>query len=431
MAMTDFTIISRSMTGRLFSTITTIVTVAVAVGLMLVLLSMRNSAQQAFARGSGNMHMLVSRDASPLVAVLNGIFYADSPRNYMEWPKYIQIANNYPFEYAIPTQQGDSYRGLPVMATTTEFFEKFQPAVDSPWELEDGRFFQSPFEVVVGAEAARARGLGVGDALFLTHGASTESGDAVGMEDHVHTEYSYNVVGVLKPTGSAHDRALFTDLDSSWILHAHDRRKAELGHDIALTTIEDLEVQDKKITGIYTKVFSRPGMQGSAAMQPVFNALRADTSITVASPSNQIGQLFTIVSNIDKILIAMAGVVMISSAIAIMLALYNSMEQRRRQIAVLRVLGSSRGHIFELVVTESALLGLLGAIVGIGLAYGGGLAVAGAMKERLGLVIVPTMEPLVVAVICLATIALASIAGFVPAMMAYRTPVARNLRPLG
>lgn len=419
------------MTGRLFSTITTIVTVAVAVGLMLVLLSMRNSAQQAFARGSGNMHFMISRDASPLVAVLNGVFYADPPRNYIDWPKYIQIANNYPFEYAIPTQQGDSFRGLPVMATTEEFFEKFEPSVDEPWELEDGRFFQSPFEVVVGAEAARARGIKVGDSLFLSHGASSDTGEAVSEGDHVHTEYTYNVVGVLLPTGSAHDRALFTDLDSSWILHAHDRRKAELGHDIALTTIEDLEVQDKKVTGIYARVFSRPGMQGSASMQPVFNALRGDTSITVASPSNQIAQLFEIVSNIDKILIAMAGVVMVSSAIAIMLALYNSMEQRRRQIAVLRVLGSSRSHIFELVVTESAILGLLGAIVGVGLAFGGGLLVADAMKERLGLVIVPTLEPLTVAVICLATIALASVAGLVPAMMAYRTPVARNLRPLG
>jgi putative ABC transport system permease protein len=185
------------------------------------------------------------------------------------------------------------------------------------------------------------------------------------------------------------------------------------------------------ITGIYLRVITRAGQDASAALPMVFEMLRQDPTITAAAPTDQIRRLFAIVSNIDQIFVAMAAVVMISSGIAIMLALYNSMEQRRRQIAVLRVLGCSRARVFGLVVTESAILGVLGAAVGVGLALAGGFAVAAVLKERLGLVVEPTLPLEITLVVMLATVALASAAGIIPALMAYRTSVAKNLRPIG
>lgn len=185
------------------------------------------------------------------------------------------------------------------------------------------------------------------------------------------------------------------------------------------------------ITGIYMRALTRPGQEASAVLPQLFTMLRADPTITAASPTDQIRQLFKIVSNIDQIFVAMAAVVMVSSGIAIMLALYNSMEHRRRQIAVLRVLGCSRPRIFGLVVTESALLGVIGAAVGLVLCIVGGTVVAAAMKQRLGLVIEPTLPLEPTLAVLAATVVLASLAGIVPAIMAYRTGVARNLKPIG
>src|SRR5258705_6770351 len=139
--MTDFPIIRRSLIARLFSTVTTIVSVAVAVALMLVLLSMKDSGQRAFERGSGNMHLLVSRDASPLDSVLNGVFYARAPAKPILWPEYERLLKmpiaslggaplSEVLEYAIPIQQGDSYRGFPTLATTPDFFTRFRPAAE-------------------------------------------------------------------------------------------------------------------------------------------------------------------------------------------------------------------------------------------------------------------------------------------------------------
>ncbi len=425
MALTDGAILRRSLTSRMFSTVTTIATVGVAVGLMIVLLAMKDAGRKAFDRGSGTMHLLISRDASPLTAVLNGIFYANAPAAPIQWNEYQQIRAAFPWAWAIPTQQGDSYRGLPVMATSEEFFTKFQPAQDESWEFAEGEVFDEAFEIVLGAEAARMSGLRIGSVINLTHGMPRDP------SAHVHEEYDYTVVGILEPTGSAHDRAVFSDLRSTWIIHAHDRRVDELGTGIGLTTVADLTDADRLITGIYGRVATRPGSDASSAIQQVFFRIRSNPTFTVASPSDQISKLFQIVGNIDRIFLAMAGVVVISSGIGIMLALYNSMEQRRRQIAVLRVLGCPRNKIFGLVLTESAILGMLGAVAGVLLAFVGGQVASAAMQARLGLVIDPGLPPLTTLNVVLGTVILASLAGVIPALKAYRTPVAENLRPLG
>lgn len=437
MALSDTDIIVRSMKTRLFSTLTTAFTVAIAVALMLTLISMRDSGRRAFDRGSGNMHLLVTRDASPLVSVLNGIFYANPPAAPIQWDEYLALSNRFPLEWAIPTQLGDSYRGLPVLATTPAFFEQFAPAFDdrtgtaTPWELADGRVFERAFEIVLGARAQKATGLRVGDVVYLTHGYQSarrfrKEGEA---NAHVHKEFEYTVVGVMRPTGTAHDRALFTDLDSSWVLHAHDRRLAE-DASVGLTTVEDIVPSDKKITGVLLRAPTREGTNVSTFTLTIYNALRSDTSITVAEPGNEIRQLFAIIGDIDQILVAMAAVVMLSSGVGIMLALYNSMDQRRRQIAILRVLGASRGRVFGLVLTESAAIGLLGAVMGVLLGVAGTNAVAGVLRAELGLIIDPVFELRWILAVVMATIVLAGLAGLIPSVAAYRTSVSRHLRPI-
>src|SRR6185295_1847127 len=161
--MTDWTIVTRSLKARMFSTVTTVITVAVAVGLLLVLLMMRESGSKAFERGTGNIHILVSRDQSALVSVLNGMFYAGAPKNFLMYPDYERIAKSAPYEFTIPAQLGDSYLGLwPVLATEEAFFTRFQPAEATSWKFAQGRAFTKSFEVVIGAVAARTTGLKLG-----------------------------------------------------------------------------------------------------------------------------------------------------------------------------------------------------------------------------------------------------------------------------
>lgn len=419
MALTDWNIVSRSMTGRRFSTGVTVASVAVAVALMTLLISMKASGRAAFERGTGNAQMLITKEPSALASVLNSMFYADAPGAPIQWADFEDLRSSYPFAWAIPTQLGDSYRGLSVMATTTDFFTKFQPAPNEGFEVAEGRLFEAPFEVVIGAEVAQRTNHVLGDTINLYHGTPRQPGT------HVHLEFDYEIVGILDFTGSPHDRALFTDLESSWILHAHDRRMAELGDD-AVTTVDDLIEADRQITGVYASLGPR-----TAALTQILSALRRDPDWTVAQPADTVRGLFQIVSSVDQILVAMAAAVLVSSGVSIMLALYNSMEQRRRQVAVLRVLGASRWRVFNLVLTESAVIGLLGGALGVVLGIVFGTVVSGVLEARLGLVVRPSLPLDGYLGMVLATIALAMAAGVAPAVLAYRTAVVRHLRPIG
>ena len=459
--MTDLSIILRSLKVRLFSTVVTVLTVAIAVGLLMALLMLRTSGERAFARGTGNAQLLVSRDASPLESVLNGLFYASPPRNSISLEKYEEIVASFPWAWTVPTQLGDSYMGVPVVATNSDFFTSFQPVDGLAWSFQEGRRFARPYELVVGAEAARKTDLKMGDKVALTHGFGNSR-----ETDHVHDSHLFEVVGILAPTESSHDRAIYTDLTGSWVLHAEDRHAHagdgghdhghadedahehahdhdhehdhdhahdhDHGHDHAhpKLEVEDLLPEDKLITGILLSTPSRRGGAVSAILPQAFDMLRKDTSITVASPSNQVDRLFAIVGNVDRLLVAMAWAVLASSGIGILLALWNSMEQRRRQIEILRVLGCSRERIFGLVITESVLIGMLGALMGIIVCWAGSLAIADQLRARLGIVIDPSLDGRTILLVIAATMALAALAGVAPAIRAYRTSVAENLRPM-
>lgn len=433
--MTDLSIIRRSLTSRLFSSTTTIITVAVAVALMLVLLSMRDAGRRALERGSGNMHLLVSADTSPLTSVLNAVFYAKAPARAMPYDRATALADNPLVEWALPVAQGDNYKGYPTLAVEPSFFEKFEPIAggdaqgSGKFRLAAGKF-PAPgehFAVVLGASAARGTGLQIGDTLVVTHGTSTaEAG-------HVHDDHPFKVIGILQPTGTAHDRAVFISLMSTWILHADDFRASR--GDKEEPTPDNLRAGEKLITGIYTRARGRASSGGAvggnapATLPQLFSELRKDPTITVASPSQQIDQLFVIVGNIDKLFLAVAAVVMLSSAVTIMLVMHTAMEARKKQIAVLRVLGASKGRVFSLALTEAAILGLLGAAFGVLLAVGGVILTAGAVRKQLGLVIEPRVEITWAIVLLAAAVLLACLAGLIPAWRAYRTNVLANLRP--
>lgn len=455
--MNDFTIVLRSLRIRLFSTLVTILSVAVAVALVLMLLTMRNSGKRAFERGSGDMHLLVSGEASPLVGVLNNIFYANPPRRPLSWERFEQLQSQAPWAYAVPMAVGDSFKGFPVVATTRDMFDKFRPATDETWTLRDGgAFFSADFQVVVGADVARSADLRVGDILYLSHGYSRDNvlgmrirpgekahddhghdhdhdhdhahdeGDHAG---HVHQDFGYTVVGILQRTSTPHDRALFTTLESSWISHAHDRRVRDAAGQEITTTAADLLPEDRKITGAYLRLITRAGSDAPANLPQVFDQLRRDGTLTVSQPKQEIDRLFVIVDNTNRIFLGIAILVMVSSGVGILLALYNSMDQRRRQIAIMRVLGASPARIFSLVMTECAIIGLAGALSGVVLAFVASLLAADVLKDRLGIMIDPALPPVSLVMLLAATVVLAIVAGLIPAILAYRTSVAENLKP--
>ena len=456
--MTDLRLVLKSLVARSTSTVVTCLLIAIAVALLISMLSLREAGRRSFTRGVGNAHLVVSGDSSPLVAVLNGIFYANPPRTPLPESKFEEIAGSMPWSWAIPTQLGDSFRGFPVLGTTPAFLDDFEPAVGEPWRIRrPGRNIEGPFDVVLGSQVAAATGLGVGDRLFLTHGMGVDAaGGAVddppmsagqdshdhGSHDHdhdhghvhadgsphVHEEATFEVVGVLEPSGTHHDRLLVASIEGSWFLHAIDRWEAA-GRSLP-SNVDELDEADRQVTGMLLRTPVRAGRNSAAILQSSFDRLRRDPSITVASPATQVDRLFGIVASLDAVFIALGIGILVSGAISVTLVLWNSMELRRRQIAVLRVLGCTRGRVLGLVLTESAMIGVAGAVLGAVFAVAGARIAAELLASRTGVVILPTIDVDSSILIVAGTVVLAAFAGVAPAIRAYRTPVAEHLRPL-
>ncbi len=432
MALRGSRVVLGSLLARRFQTVTTTLTVAIAVGLLLTILSMRDATRQTLERGAGNMHLVVSAEPSPLVSVLNSVFHAGTPSRAMTWLQVQQLQGDPRVAYALPIQQGDSFENYPVMAVEPDFFELFSPdAAYDPerdeergrWKITEGRRLEGRFEVVLGSRVARETGLRVGDEIQLTCGLAGAG--------FVHQGFSYEVVGVLELSGTPHDRVIFSDLASGWIIHAQDKRDRESGGAAGRVGEDDLSAADRLVTGVYLRGVVREGRQASSAVAELASELRRNPSLTVASPAGEIDTLFRIVSRVDRLLIAVAFVVLVSGAVSIMLALYSAGQMRRREIATFRVLGASRARIVGWVLAEAVLLGAAGAVVGVGMSVLGGLAVSGGLRVQLGLVVEPAVSPAAFGMVGIAAVALAALAGVAPAILAYRTPVAEHLRPLG
>lgn len=432
MALYGSRVVLGSLRARRFQTVTTTLTVAIAVGLLLTILSMRDATRQTLERGAGNMHLVVSAEPSALVSVLNSVFHAGAPSRAMTWLQVQQLRRDPRVAYALPIQQGDSYADYPVTAVQPDFFEQFSPTAGydperdgerGRWKAARGRLIEGRFEAVLGSRVAKETGLDLGDELFLTCGLAGGG--------FLHAGFPYEIVGVLELSGTPHDRVVFSDLASGWIVHAQDKRDRASGGQADRVGVDDLTAADRLVTGVYVRGVVREGRQASSAIAELASELRRNPSLTVASPASEIDALFRIVSRVDRLLIAVAFVVLVSGAVSIMLALYSAGQMRRREIATFRVLGASRGRIVVWVLSEAVLLGAAGAVVGVFTSLLGGLAVSWGLRVQLGLVVEPAVSPAAFGVVGTAAVVLAALAGVAPAVLAYRTPVAEHLRPLG
>lgn len=473
MSMSDMTIVTRSLRVRLLSTVITVLSVACAAGLLIVLLSLRHQGQAAFSRGTGNAHVLVSAEPSGLVSVLNTMFYAQAPKAALDW-KQIKalgldeqtrakkdgggaggeevVPSDRRLAFSVPVQMGDSFRGFKTVATTGRFFSAFQPTEEEAWAFAEGKSFEGTWEVVLGAEVAKITGLKVGSELFITHGWSARGHgevegdtpatkkedehdhshgdhdhdhdhdhDAPGGAGHIHDEHPFVVTGVLQPTGTLHDRAVFMNIEAGWVLHADEKRKAK-DPNLPEARVDNLTDEEKQVTGVLVRARS------GAVLGEVFAELRRQSGVTVANPASEVRTLFSIISNVDTILLAVAGAVLVGSAASVMLAVYSSMNERRKQIAVLRVLGASRGRITGLVLAESAVIALLGAAAGAVLSVIGMQLAAAATLARTGVLIGGSVEMGSVVMVMAGTVGLGMVAGLVPGVMAYRVGVGEHLR---
>ena len=312
-------------------------------------------------------------------------------------------------QWAAPIGLGDNYAGYRIVGTEPHFFEMPGRNGNRFFSLEQGHWFEDPFEVVLGSQVAAATGLDIGDTFFGTHGLV----DVPGSE--VHGDFPYKVSGVLAPTGTAQDRAIFGTLESIWEIHEteSDRQSASPGGAVIS------ESNEREVTAILLRL-KMPGLRLWIA-----DEITKLSGGIAAIPINEILRFQRgIIGPVQKALLFVAGAVVIVACLTVITTLHQAAERRRRDIAVLRSLGAVRHEVAALVFAEGALLTSGGIVFGLMLGHGGLALAAESIRESTGLILNPWRMPktewtaLGIMAFC------GAVASLIPSVSSYRrTPI--------
>ena len=388
--------------ARPLNTALNIVLLALGVGTIALLLLASHQLEERMGRDARGIDLVAGAKGSPMQLILSAVFHIDAPTGNIPLAEARKLAQNRAVKRAIPLALGDSFRGFRIAGTTHEYVSHYGG------ELAAGRLWEAPMEAVLGAEVARAAGLGVGSRFIGSHGFA-EGGDE-------HGNYPYSVVGVLKPTGSVLDRLVLANVESVWFVHVHPEK-----HDDPKAVLAQLREDEQEITALLIQYASPI----AAAMLP--RTINSTSVLQAASPAYESARLFRMLGVGIEVLRAFALVLVAAAGLSIFIALYNAMEERRYDLAVMRMLGASPGKLLRLVLIEALALAIAGAVIG--------LVIGHLLTEVVGGMLAAEQQPAVTGAAWLASelwlVALAAgvglTAGLVPAWRAYRTDIATTL----
>ena len=474
----------KSIQHRALASSLTALSMALGVALVVMVLVINGVIGKSFQQGAQGYDLIVGAKGSKLQLVLSTVFYNQDPVGLIPYDYYTLLNSSRYFaeiKRAIPMARGDNYQGAPVVATTPDYFTSVTTSDGKPYTLRQGEFFKNVdfYGAVVGYNVAKKNKLAIGDEIRFGHGNSKRDADL---------HEPFKVVGILNHTGSPNDRAVFVNLEGFYKQHEHEttsesidyslreaelaKKRAKLGIADPIAELEEHEhadgeghdehedherrltailviTKDKEVAVAATKeqvdaATTMPGVEiaESDLVTPDRVAV-IDTAVTAlpqkiagelleaqaVAPIQEISAFFQdVIGNIQSVLIIFAIQVVIVAGVGMMVSIYNSMNERRQEIAIMRALGARRATVMSIILLESILLslggGLLGALIGH-LAIG---ALAPLIMSYANVMIRPWDFQLVELILLPALAILASIVGYLPAVVAYRTDVAQSLQ---
>ncbi|MEO6874185.1 MAG: FtsX-like permease family protein [Opitutaceae bacterium] len=399
--MTLGLIILRSLRQHLLSTVITVLSIALAGGLLMSVWVVKVQSQTTFTQVNTGFDAVLGARGSKLQLVLNAIFHLEASPGNLSATDYEFIKRHPAVKLAIPIAVGDNLRGYRIVGTIPELFSDVEYVPGKKFTFESGQLFNpNAKEAVLGNFVAQKLHLQVGDTFHPFHGLIYD-------EKNQHAE-TYRVTGVLAPSNTPADKVVWIPLHGLQTMSGHDPRAA--------TDISAVLIQLRSPTAGFM-------------LDMMYN--KQGNRLTFAYPIGAImAELFNKIGWFDQVLTLIAYLVAIVSASGVLVAIYNSMAARRRDIAILRALGARRRTIFSAIVFEAAAIGFLGMLVGF-VAYGIILTgVATVIRAQTGVLLSTWSYNPVMLWAPLGMIGLCALGGLLPAWKAYSTDIAENLAPI-
>jgi putative ABC transport system permease protein len=329
--------------ARPFAALLNLALLALGLGAMTFLLLVNHQIARAFERDLAGIDAVVGAKGSPMQLILSGVFHIDVPPGNVALADVQALAKHPQVKKLIPVSLGDNLQGFRIVGTTHDYPAHYHA------ELAGGALWSKPMQAVLGAQVARDTGLALGQAFEGSHGLAAGA--------HKHGELPYQVVGVLKPCACVLDRLVLTATESVWQVHEkataldeEDQKALEAEREVTLALIQ----------------YNSPL---AAVSFPRF--VNTSTAMQAAAPAVEVARLMQMMGVGTQVLQGFAYVLLAVAALSVWMALANAVREREADLALMRMLGASKGKVAGLVLAEALILAMVG--VGFGLLLGHGL----------------------------------------------------------
>lgn len=407
----------KSLLNRWVTVGLTLFSIALSVMLLMGVERLRVEARESFANTLSGTDLIAGARTGGVQLLLYSVFRLGHATNNISWESYLDIAAQKSVAWTVPISLGDSHRGYRVLGTTAEYFKHYRYAVNEHLAFDQGQSFSDLYDAVLGAEVAKKLGYELGEAIIIAHGASDVSFAR-------HDDKPFKVVGVLKRTGTPVDRTVHVSLEAIEAIHIDWQNGAPLpGLSISAEQARSKDLTPKAITavlmGLKSKILT-------FKMQRFINDYKEEP-LTAILPGVALSELWSVIGIAENALLIISAFVVIVGLFGMLTVLLASLNERRREMAILRSVGARPGHIFGLIMGETAALTLGGISLGLGLLYGL-LFIARPMIEAHYGIHVPIgglthYELLLLGIVMLAGF----VVGALPAYRAYRLSLADGL----
>lgn len=398
----------RSLAARRLTVGLTIFAVALSVALFLGVEKVRTGARASFGDTISNTDLIVGARSGSVQLLLYSVFRIGNATNNISWETYRDIAARPEVDWIVPISLGDSHRQFRVMGTTAEYFERYKYRGGRALAFNEGRAFDDLFDAVIGADVAAALGYRLEDPLVVAHGVASFVS---------HDNQPFRVAGILEKTGTPVDRTVIVSLEAIEAIHVDWQGGAQRpGTGTAPDRIRQMDLTPSAVTAAMIGVKSRLQI---FSLQRALNEYPTEPLLAVL-PGVALQELWSIVGIAETALIAVSGMVVATALLGMAAMIFSGLNERRREMAILRAVGARPLTIMGLLMLEAVLMAVIAAALGVALLYTGLWALRPYVDSAYGLYLpletLSAREGLVLGAVVLA----AAITSLFPALRAYR-----------
>lgn len=349
-----FALAARSAWNRRFVLSLVVLSIALSTFLLLGIERLRTDVRENFSNAVSGTDLIVGARTGSVQLLLYSVFRIGNATNDIGWQSVRALENHRAVAWVVPISLGDSHRGFPVVGTTTAYFDHFRYGVREPLRFAQGRRFEGLFDAVVGADVAQRLGYRLGDRVVLSHGDG-----AFAANDHA--DKPFTIVGVLAATGTPVDRSVHISLQAMEAIHLDWVAGAPLpGMAVPADRVAAHDLTPKRVTAVLV------GLKQRAAVFSVQRTVAAyeDEPLLAILPGVALDELWDVVAVGERGLLAMGALVSFVSLAGLVAVILAGLNERRRELAILRAVGAGPRHVMLLLATEGALVTVAGVASG-------------------------------------------------------------------